>query len=272
MRTDQSGDELCTYEVADGVATLRFNRPDRMNAMTGNMELEYFRNLLRAQADDEVRAIVVTGTGRGFCPGADLANRPAEGDEPLPNLTLPNTVPLTITKPMIAAINGACAGAGFAYALQCDLRFAAPGVKFTTAFARRGLIAEYGMAWLLTQIAGRATALDLLLSARVFMSDEAHSLGIVNQLVDGEHLVIAATEYARDLAANVSPASMATIKRQIMAAPGQDAVKATEWSNELMAESIGAPDSIEGIVSFLDKRQVNFPPLGSGTAFAWMQE
>ena len=263
-------EDLCTYEVADGIAVLSFNRPDSMNGMTGNMEVAYFERLLRAEADDDVRVIVVTGRGRGFCPGADLANRAGPNDHPLPNQTLARTTPLDIAKPMIAAINGACAGVGLAYALQCDLRFAAAGVKLTTAFARRGLIAEYGIAWLLGQIAGRAVAMDLLLSARVVLAEEALQLGIVNAVHGPDELMDAVLAYAADLSANVSPASMATIKRQVTAEAGLSAHDALAHAEGLMRESTAGPDVTEGIDSFLERRQVDFPPLGRGTTFRWM--
>ena len=267
---DEELDDLCAYEVTDRVAVLSFNRPDSMNGMTGNMEVAYFRRLLQAEADDEVRAIVLTGTGRGFCPGADLANQAGPDDHPLPNQTLARTTPLDIAKPMIAAINGACAGVGLAYALQCDVRFAASGVKFTTAFARRGLIAEYGMAWLLQEIAGRAVALDLLLSARVILSDEAQRLGIVNDVCEPDELMPTALAYAADLASNVSPASMATIKRQLNTETGMSPHDALADAEALMVESVAGADVGEGISSFLERRQVEFPPLGRGTRFDWM--
>lgn len=263
-------DDLCTYSVDRGVAVLTFNRPDSMNGMTGNMEVAYFARLRQAEADREVRAIVVTGAGRAFCPGADLAHRPGSDDQPLPNLSVPRTTPLAITKPMIAAVNGACAGVGFAYALQCDLRFAAAGAKFTTAFARRGLIGEYGMAWLLQSIAGRQVALDLLLSARVILAEEAHELGLVSRVVDPAELMDAAFAYAHDLAANASPASMATIKYQVNTEPSMTAPDALDHAEALMRESLAGGDVSEGITSFLEKRQVAFPPLGDGTRFAWM--
>ncbi|MDA3038245.1 MAG: enoyl-CoA hydratase-related protein [Actinomycetota bacterium] len=261
---------LCTYDVADAVATIAFNRPANMNGMIGNMEVEYFRRLLDADADPAVRVIVLTGNGRAFCPGADLAGTQAEGDEPLPNASISTTTPLHIRKPMIAAINGACAGVGLAYALQCDLRIAASGVKFTTAFARRGLIGEYGMPWLLNQIAGRAVALDLLLSGRVFLADEALRLGLVNQVVDGDDLATTVREYALDLASNVSPASMATIKRQVAEQAGLSGDAAVAHSDELMRQSLLGPDVREGIDSFLQRRQVEFPALGAGTVYPWM--
>ena len=185
---------------------------------------------------------------------------------------MPRTIPLDIRKPMIAAINGACAGVGLAYALQCDLRFAAQGAKFTTAFARRGLIGEYGMAWLLHSIAGRQVALDLLLSARVFLAEEAVDLGLVSRSVDRDDVMDVAMAYATDLAANVSPASMATIKNQIGVEPAMSAHDAQRHAEDLMRESLAGIDVGEGIASFLEKRQVTFPPLGQGTLFGWMGE
>lgn len=265
-----SDDDLCTYAVDEGVALLTFNRPDSMNGMTGNMEVAYFERLRQAEADSEVRVVVLTGAGRAFCPGADLAHRPGPDDQPLPNVSLPRTTPLEITKPMIAAINGACAGVGLAYALQCDLRFAAAGAKFTTAFARRGLIAEYGMAWLLQAIAGRQVALDLLLSARVVLAEEARDLGLVSRVVESGELMSVAFDYARDLAANGSPASMATIKYQVNTEPTMNAAEALHHAEALMRESLAGTDVSEGIASFLEKRQVLFPALGQGTRFAWM--
>ncbi|MDH3679249.1 MAG: enoyl-CoA hydratase-related protein [Acidimicrobiia bacterium] len=267
--SDVSAD-LCAYEVDDAVAILSFNRPESMNGMTGNMEVAYFERLRQAEADDDVRVIVLTGKGRGFCPGADLAHEAGTDDHSLPNRTIPRTTPLDIAKPMIAAINGACAGVGLAYALQCDVRFAARGVKLTTAFARRGLIAEYGMGWLLDRIAGRAVALDLLLSGRVILADEAARLGIVNDVVEPDELMTRVFAYAADLAVNVSPASMATIKHQLNTEPELSAHDALANAEALMAESLAGADVAEGVGSFLERRQVDFPPLGRGTRFGWM--
>ncbi len=267
VRMHDFNELLCTYSVEAGVAAIAFNRPDQMNGMTGDMEVAYFGRLRQAEADPEVRAIIVTGTGRGFCPGADLAHRPGAGEEPLPNLSVSTRTPLEITKPMIAAINGACAGVGLAYALQCDLRIAADGVKFTTAFARRGLIGEYGMPWLLQQIAGRAVALDVLLTARVFLAAEALTLGLVHRVVEGDQVMAAAREIAIDIAANVSPASAAVMKHQVTSQALMDASQAMDQSDDLMRQSLAGPDVKEGIASFLERRQVAFPPLGQGTTF-----
>ena len=264
--------DLCLYEVDDGVATLTFNRPDRLNGMIGNMELAYFERLLQAEADDDVAAIIITGAGKGWCPGADLAYTAGPDDLPLPNEVLPNSTPLSIRKPIIAAINGACAGAGLGHAMMCDFRIAAAGAKFTTAFSQRGLIAEYGLAWHLTQIAGRAVALDLLLTARVLLAEEMAELGLINRVVPPADVIAESTALARQLAENVSPASMATIKRQVLAESTMTAEAAIESSNGLMYESLRGADLTEGVMSFLEKRQANFAPLGSGTTFNWMQE
>jgi len=261
--------DLCLCRVDRGVAVLSFNRPDSMNGMTGDMEVAYFNRLKEMEADPAVKVIVITGEGRGFCPGADLAHQPGEGEQPLPNTLLERTTPLDIRKPMIAAINGACAGVGLAYALQCDIRFAAAGAKFTTAFARRGLIGEYGSAWLLSHIAGRAVALDLLLSARVIRSEEAAELGLVHGVFEGASLMDHVMDYALDMAANVSPASMATIKMQVNSEVGMTGHEALNHAEGLMHESLKGADVVEGITSFLEKRPVNFAPLGEGTTFDW---
>src|SRR3954464_7152659 len=207
--------ELVLREVNDGVAVLTLNRPERLNAWTHALENRYFDRLDECAADPDVRVIVVTGAGRGFCAGADMGDlqtMSGDGvDDALAAERRPQTTPLSIPKPIVAAINGPCAGIGLVQALMCDIRFAAPGAKLTTAFARRGLIAEHGISWILPRLIGPARALDLLLSGRVFMAEEAAELGVVNGLGTlGDALA-----YARDLAANSSPMSMAVMKRQI---------------------------------------------------------
>ena len=264
-------DDLCLYDVTDGVATITLNRPERNNGMTGNLELRYLTLLGEAAADPAVRAIVFTGAGRAFCPGADLGQANAAGDEPLPNTKIPVTLALGIDKPIVAAVNGACAGVGVAHALFCDVRIAAAGAKFTLAFSRRGLIAEYALAWILPRIAGRGVALDLLMSSRVFTAEDALAMGLVNRVVPAEDVLAEAQAYARDLAQNVSPASMATIKRQVSRyETSYDLDGALADSHSLMRQSLTGPDVGEGIRSFLDKRPAAFAPLGEGTRFPWM--
>jgi enoyl-CoA hydratase/carnithine racemase len=264
--------DLCLYEVRDGVALVTLNRPERNNGMTGALELAYFARLAQAAADREARAVVVTGAGRSFCPGADLANTPEPDDEPLPNTKIATTFPLTIDKPLVAAINGGCAGVGLVQALQCDVRFAASQAKFTTAFARRGLIAEYGIAWLLPRIVGYAAATDLLVSGRVFDAAEAVRLGLVTSVVDRAEVLDLALGYARDVASNVSPSSMATIKRQLRRYQTTGLDDAVADSTELMRQSTVGPDFKEGVASYLEGRVPAFAPLGEGTRFPWMDD
>jgi enoyl-CoA hydratase/carnithine racemase len=260
--------DVVLSEVSEGVALLTLNRPDRMNAWTGEMEDRYFDLLEEAEADPAVRAIVVTGAGRGFCPGADmdlLQEIGGGGGGGEAGERRPVTLPLSIRKPLIGAINGACAGVGLVQALMFDVRFAAEGVKMTTAFARRGLIAEYGVSWLLPRLVGTSRALDLLVSARVFTSEEALELGVVNRVVPAGELVGVAMDYARDLAASCSPASMAAIKRQVYDHAAVDVATALDQSNRYMRQSLRGPDFKEGVSSYLEKRAPAFAPLGEGT-------
>src|SRR3954463_13804108 len=237
------------YRVEDGVAVVTLNRPERMNAWTPPLQRAYFDRLAEAMAAPEVGAIVVTGAGRGFCPGADMdhlqglgAGTDGGGGSDQPPDTRRITFPLTVPKPLIAAINGACAGIGLVQALMADVRYAAAGAKFTTAFARRGLIAEHGVSWLLPHLVGTSRALDLLMSARVFTSEEAHELGLVNRVLPPEQLLSEALAYARDVASNCSPASLATIKRQVYAHSVATLDEALEESDRLMRQSLKGPD------------------------------
>ena len=261
-------DDVVLCEVGDdGVALLTLNRPDRLNAWTYAMQVALFDLLERCDADERVRVIVITGAGRGFCPGADmndlsaLAAGDGAGTVRDRRDQRPITFAMSIPKPVIAAINGACAGLGLAFALTCDVRFCAESAKLTTAFSRRGLIAEHGTSWILPRLLGPARALDLLLSARVIRGAEAAELGLVNRAVEDQRVLAVALEYARDLAANVSPASMATIKRQVYAALERPLGEALQEANGLMLESFSRPDFEEGVQSFVERRAPHFPPL-----------
>src|SRR6202007_1348651 len=161
---------------------------------------------------------------KGFCAGADMqqlqqlsgASAAAVGANGRARVERrPQTTPLTVPKPIIAAINGPCAGIGLVQALMCDIRFAAEGAKLTTAFARRGLVAEHGSSWMLPRLIGPARALDLLLSGRVVLAEEALAMGLVNRVLERDALVSAVMDYAKDLAANCSPSAMAAIKHQV---------------------------------------------------------
>jgi enoyl-CoA hydratase/carnithine racemase len=260
------------YEVGDKIATITLNRPDRMNAWTAVMEHEVRDAMMAASRDDNVRVIVLTGAGRGFCAGADMealktidpdAMRRAENIPPFDmnrrsDWQTRYAYYPSIGKPIIGMLNGATAGIGLVHALYCDLRFAAEGAVFTTAFARRGLIAEHGISWMLPRLVGHANALDLLLSARRVSSDEALRMGLVNRLYPAEKLREETYAYARDLADFVSPSAMATIKRQLYDVPFQTLAEATIDANREMLISLRGADFKEGVASFVEKRAPRF--------------
>jgi enoyl-CoA hydratase/carnithine racemase len=266
-------DEAVIYEVTEtGVAVLTLNRPDRLNTWGGDIATAFYAGLDRAEDDPAVRVIVLTGRGRAFCAGAQLGSMgnvsesigktdegklaSLVGDRQPYHLT-------TLCKPVIAAINGSCVGIGFTQALMCDVRFAAAGAKFAASFARRGLIAEYGVSWILPRLIGWGAALDLLLSGRTFLADEAAQLGLVKEVVPPEQLMARVMEYAEDIAQNCSPASMAVIKRQTYGDAMREVADSNTRSEVLLQRSLQLPDVIEGITSFLDKRAPNFPGLSA---------
>jgi enoyl-CoA hydratase/carnithine racemase len=261
-------DDLVLRHLDSGVLTLTLNRPERNNAFTVPMEHAYYDSLERAAADEGVRVIVLTGAGKSFCPGLDVAVL-QEGIEAGGRLETekprrPPSYPLSIPKPIIAAINGACAGIGLTLTLTCDIRFAVRSAKLTTAWARRGLVAEHGMSWLIPRLIGGARALELMLSGRVFLTDEAHELGLIHQLTEPGEVLQAAQAYARDLAANVSPTAMAFIKWQAYRdLQRMEYAAGLGMSTHLIDENNTYPDSLEGVKSFAERRPPAFPPLPS---------
>lgn len=257
------------YEVsAGGVAVIILNRPERLNSWGADISRGVYTSFDRAETDEAVRAIVLTGTGRGFCAGAYMGAMQDLGASISADTDVSKIVGerhphflTTVGKPVIAAINGACVGIGLTHALMCDVRFAAQGAKFATAFPRRGLIGEYGITWILPRLAGWGVAADLLLSGRTFFADEAAALGLVKEVVAPEDLLSTALAYAEDLARNCSPASMAVIKRQLYGDAGDDVVAVSSRAEALMHESMVRPDLVEGITAFFEKRPPNFPAL-----------
>jgi Enoyl-CoA hydratase/carnithine racemase len=246
---------------AAGVLTVTLNRPERRNGWSAELEAAYYSRLTAAAADPDVRAVVVTGAGSTFCPGADMSRLGGLGAEGARLPHRPVDVPRRFPKPLIAAINGACAGVGLVQALFCHIRFAAQTARFSTAFARRGLVAEYGIAWTLPRLIGVENALDLLLSARTFDASEAKELGVVSRVVPRDDVLAAAQDYARDLALHCSPSAMAVIAGQVLDeldAPFGDALAR---SYEHVDRFIGGADLREGVASFLEKRPPRFAPL-----------
>jgi enoyl-CoA hydratase/carnithine racemase len=273
---DTAQDDAVLYEVtATGVAIVTLNRPARLNTWGGDIATAFYASLERAEADPAVRVIVLTGRGKAFCAGAQLGSMTTVGEslEKTEQRDLSELVGerqpyylTTLGKPIVAAINGSCVGIGLTQALMCDVRFAAAEAKFAASFARRGLIAEYGISWILPRLTGWGVALDLLLSGRTFLADEAVELGLVKEVVVPEQLMKRAMDYAEDIARNCSPASMAVIKRQAYGDAMREVAEVSSRAETLLQESLQRPDVIEGITSFLEKRAPSFPGLSSPTS------
>ncbi|MFF0043013.1 enoyl-CoA hydratase-related protein [Streptomyces mirabilis] len=265
MTEEPAQDDLVLYEVdEDGVATVTLNRPERKNAWSVPMERRFFALLDEAAQDPAVRVVIVTGAGRAFCPGMDV-QRLEQNAQPGQSLNLQARVPMysrrNLSKPMIAAVNGACAGIGLIQALICDIRFAARGARFTTAFTRRGLAGEYNLPYVLPRVIGLENALDLLLSGRVFDADEAKDLGLVSRVVEPEDLLDAAHAYARDIARNCSPRAMAVVRHQVYGDLDRTFADALARSYSAMEFFAGSPDFREGVASFMEKREPKFEGL-----------
>jgi enoyl-CoA hydratase/carnithine racemase len=259
------------YEVQDSAAIIRLNRPARLNAFTFQMIAEIRAAVDRAASDDRAIGIVITGTGRAFSAGLDTGDlaRSASGEAPRAEPG-PDELPalfaylLRIPKPVVAAINGVAAGGGFVLAMMCDLRFASSEATFTTAFSKRGLIAEHGTSWLLPRIVGNSRALDLLWSSRRFDAAEALRIGFVDRVAEPAQLMDAACGYLRDLSASVSPRSLAVIKSQIYRHWSLGLEPALRDADTLMNEALAHPDATEGVASFVERRPPRFARLQGG--------
>ena len=270
--------EEIIYEVTDPVATITLNRPDKLNALTARTMQELKDAFARAERSEEVVGIVLTGAGRGFCSGVDMGTLQAiqkagsaaamgdggmeaaePGDKSMgPDFTDGYTYLLSIRKPILAAVNGACAGLGFSIAMFCDMRFASEKAVFTTAFAQRGLVAEHGMSWVLPRLLGSARALDILWSGRKFDGQEALQLGVVNRVVPPEKLLEEAQGYVRMLASTCSPTSLMDMKQQVYRHLMLPLGEAMGETNRLMDASVKRPDFEEGVASFVERRPPKF--------------
>ena len=276
--------EEILYEVKDPVATITLNRPDKLNALTGRTMAELRHAVADAEQRSDVVGIVITGAGRGFCAGLDMntlqaisagdssamgsgdveSSNPGDSSMGSEYQLGPFTYLLTVRKPVIAAVNGACAGLGFSLAIFSDMRFASEKAVFTTVFSHRGLVAEHGNSWMLPRLIGPGRALDVLWSGRKFDGAEALQLGIANRVTSPDTLVEEASEYIRTLAATCSPTSIMHMKQQVYRQLNQQLGEAMRETNRLQDESSRWPDLKEGVASFMERRPPKFNRVTAG--------
>ncbi len=273
--------EQILYEKSDAIATVTLNRPERLNAWTMRMGHEVRHAFRQADKDDDVRVIIITGAGKGYCAGADMdmlqgfqgddagatperdAGPPAEdddGDDPsVPEVFRgPYSYPMGLRKPVIAAINGVAVGLGLSYTLYYDLRIASDRARFGTIFARRGLVAEHGSAWLLPRLIGMHNACDLLFSGRLINADEALRLGLINRVVPHEALLPTVRELAGEIATHCSPRSIRIMKRQLYGDLFADLGASMNEADREMVASFATEDFREGVASFVERRPPRF--------------
>jgi enoyl-CoA hydratase/carnithine racemase len=264
------------YEVDGGVGVITLDRPDRLNAWTGRMHTEYRWALARADEDPDVRVVVVTGAGRGFCAGADSAAleghvdrggydagidpetvaRPGYGVRPEYDHAFAHHFGLSV--PVVAAVNGPAAGVGLVLACFADIRFAAAGAKLTTSFGRLGLPAEYGISWILPRIVGAGYAADLMLSSRVVLAEEAAQMGLVNAVLAPDALMDHTMGYARRMATEIAPTSLREVKSRLYADLHGDIGTAVAHAERRLDEMMMGPDYREGVAALTEKRPPRF--------------
>ncbi len=264
------------FETMGRVALIRLNRPQQLNALTYRMMADIRRLVAEAEKDPEVTAIAIVGEGRGFCSGLDaevLRQTTQAGESRAPERTeseraenasadppgMFSYLPL-ISKPVISAVNGVAAGGGFVLAMMSDLRFGSDAASFTTVFSKRGLIAEHGTSWVLPRLVGPSRALDLLWSSRRVNSDEALRIGLLDRVVPADELLSSVVAYVDDLAAQVSPSAIATMKSQVWRHLSEPMLPALVDADRLTQAQLKHPDAYEGAMSLIERRAPNFQP------------
>lgn len=256
------------YEASDGVALITLNRPHRLNAFTLTTDDEIFDALIRANADDAVRVVIITGAGRAFSAGADIAvleevrgQNETSGGELIHEIRTEGhsfSEMLTMRKPVIAAINGPCAGMAFNVAIYCDIRIAAESARIGLAFARRGLTTEDGVNWILPRLIGVGMAVELQITGRLVDAREALAIGLVNHLVPDGQALAKAREMALDIAYNCAPLAVTEGKRLAYEALSCDLPTAVARCGEMTDRMHRTEDFKEGVRSFAERRAPRF--------------
>ncbi|HTX49561.1 MAG TPA: enoyl-CoA hydratase-related protein [Caulobacteraceae bacterium] len=263
-------DAQILFETMGRVALIRLNRPQQLNALTYSMLADIRRLVAEAEKDPEVSVIAFVGEGRGFCSGIDAevlratteagqsgrsGGAAASADPP----GIFSYLPL-VSKPVISAVNGVAAGAGFVLAMMSDLRFGSEAASFTTIFSKRGLIAEHGTSWVLPRLLGPSRALDLLWSSRRIDAAEALQIGLLNRVTTTEGLLPAVVDYADQLASQISPSAIAVIKSQVWRHLSEPMLPALADADALTQAQLKHPDAREGALSLIERRPPKFAP------------
>jgi len=258
--------ETVEAELADRILTITLNRPERLNAFTPQMMTDLLEALEMADRDDEVRAVIVTGAGRGFCAGADVAAGRGAFDHRAAGAWHRDTggqVALRLfacTKPVIAAVNGAAVGVGASLTLPMDIRLASTSARFGFVFARRGIVPESASSWFLPRAVGIQRAMEWVATGRVFGAEEALAAGLVRSLHEPDDLLPAARQIAREIAENTAPVSVALSRQMMWRMLGEPhPMTAHRLDSRIMSQLGGGPDPVEGVESFLAKRPPKFP-------------
>jgi enoyl-CoA hydratase/carnithine racemase len=265
------------YEIDGPVATITINRPDTLNALTDLTQAEIRHALDASERNSDILGTVLTGAGRGFCSGVDmtalgamseagqrlgkthehLAANPGNPDDD-PNYKSSPSYFLGLRKPLIAALNGVCAGLGFSYATFCDMRFMDSGARIVSSFSPRGLIAEHGTCWMLPRLVGPSNALDVFWSSRRIEAEEAYRIGWANRLCEPGQSLQDAQDYLRSIAGTAAPMSLMMMKRQVYKHLNRELGDAMNETIVWMDESLARDDFKEGVASFVEKRPPNF--------------
>jgi enoyl-CoA hydratase/carnithine racemase len=264
------------FDITDRVALITLDRPDVLNAFSGAMGREIQDALQRCDADEEVRAVVITGAGRAFCAGADFSNGPAVFGAPTEATTFSADPlryhPWDVRKPVIAAINGHAVGLGMTITLQCDLRIIARTAKCGIVQNRRGVMPDLHSHWTLPRIVGHARAAEILLTGKMFSGEDAGRWGLANEVLDADDVLPRALEIAREIAVNVAPVSVAVSKRLLWRDPPPTREQVLQLETELHLHLMGAPDAREGVMAFLERRDPEWSMTLEENWPAWLDD
>jgi len=274
--TDRTGYTDITFAVTDRVGVITLNRPDNLNAFSGAMGTQLVDAMRRCDADEQVRVVVITGAGRAFCAGADFSNGPAVFGTQTANSAFSSDPlryhPWQVRKPVIAAINGHAVGLGLTMTLQCDIRIIAKTARCGIVQNRRGVMPDAHSHWTLPRIVGHARAAEILLTGKMFTGEDAAAWGLASEALDADRVLPRALEIASDIATNVAPVSVAVSKRLLWTDPPPSRAQMHQLETDLHVHLMGKPDSREGVMAFLEKREPKWTMTLADDWPSWLDE